>query len=458
MKLAYGAGELGPALVGNLAIFYLLFFLTNVAGIPAGLAATVPMVGKIWDAINDPVIGWLSDHTRSKTWGRRLSWMMVFLVPCVITIILQWWVPPFEGTMQLFWYYVIIVFIFNAVSSAITVPHTALMPEMTADYEERTNLVSFRSGFSMMGSIGFILLAGAVQAAGIEGKQLYLVLGMLCALVMMFTVLWCVFGIRRVALDRERILKARAQRTERFPLREQFKVVFTNKAFLCICAVFTFSWLAVQMTASVLVYYAVYWIGMPESQVPLLMLTVMGTALLILPLWVKLSHSLGKKPVYGIGMAVWIGAQAGLVLLQPAQTGLAFVLAVFAGLGVSTAYLIPWSMVPEVIECDELVTGQRREGIYYGFMVLLQKIGLGLAVFLVGIALETAGFLSKVPDQPPPEQPDSALTAIRIAIGPLPAVCLVLGLVAAWFYPITKEKYNAVLAELEARRSASATD
>jgi len=451
VKLAYGSGELGPALVGNMMIFYLLFFLTNVAGIPAGLAGMVPMVGKIWDAINDPIIGWLSDHTRNRKWGRRLSWMLAFMVPCAVIIALQWWVPPFDSAMARFWYYVAIVFLYNAVSSAITVPHTSLMPELTADYEERTNLVSFRSAFSISGSVGFIVLAGAAQFAGLSGERLYFVLGLVCSIILIGTVLWCVFGIRTTALARERALAARTRHHQRFPIREQLRIVFTNKPFLYVCAVFTFSWLAVQITASVLVYYAIYWMRLPESQVPALMLSVMGTAVLVLPLWVRLSHRKGKKTVYGIGMGFFIAAQIGLMLLQPSQTVWMYVLGVAAGFGVSTAYLIPWSLVPEIIEYDELKTGQRREGVYYGFMVLLQKVGLGLAVFLVGIALEAAGFLAKSPGQPPPEQPESALTAIRIAIGPLPGICLVLGLLAAWFYPITKKKYQTILAKLESR-------
>ena len=456
VKLAYGAGELGPALVANMMIFYLLFFLTSVAGIPAGLAGMVPMVGKIWDAINDPIIGWLSDRTRSRKWGRRLSWMLAFLLPCAVVVTLQWWVPPLRSATMRFWYYVVIVFLYNAVSSAITVPHTSLMPELTSDYDERINLVSFRSAFSILGSVGFILLAGAAQFSGFSGESLYFVLGLVCSLILIATVIWCVFGIRKTALDREQLLAMRARHAERFPIREQLRIVFTNKPFLFVCTVFTFSWLAVQITASILVYYAIYWMQLSDSQVPVLMLSVMGTAVVVLPLWVWLSHRQGKKIVYAIGMAFFIIAQCGLIALQPNHKMWMYVLAVFAGFGVSTAYLIPWSLVPEVIDYDELKTGHRREGVYYGFMVFLQKVGLGLAVFLVGVALEAAGFISREPGQPPPQQPETALTAIRMAIGPLPGACLVLGLIAAWFYPISKHEYESIHAQLESRSKQSA--
>lgn len=129
-----------------------------------------------------------------------------------------------------------------------------------------------------------------------------------------------------------------------------------------------------------------------------------------------------------------------------------YVLAVMAGFGVSTAYLIPWSMMPDVIELDELTTGQRREGIFYGFMVLLQKFGLALGLFLVGIALEWSGFKETIAGQAIPEQPASALNAIRVAIGPLPTLCLIFGLILAYFYPITREVHAEILLKLKQRQ------
>ncbi len=451
-KLAYGAGEFGPALAGNLMIFYLLFFLTNIAGIPPALAGTIPMVGKIWDAINDPLIGWLSDKTKSR-FGRRIPWMAISVVPCGFIFFLHWLVPGGgeASVWFLFWYYVAASFIYNAVSSAITVPHTALMPEMTQDYEERTSLVSYRSAFSILGSIGLNVLA-LIVFSNVEGDLAqYATLGGACSVVLVATVIWCIFGIWPTVKRREAILAERTALAEKLPIARQLKIVFTNKPFLFVCAIYLCSWLAVQVTATILIYYVVNVMQMPEASFSIVALLVMGTAFLLLPMWVALSHRLGKKAVYFIGMIFWIAAQIGLLMLQPGQVTLMYVLAVLAGFGVSVAYLIPWSMVPDVIEYDEWLTGQRREGIYYGFMVLLQKLGLGFAVFLVGQSLAAAGFIQRLAGEPFPVQPESAITAIRIAMGPLPGIVLVLGLVCVYFYPITKEKYAEICKALEER-------
>jgi GPH family glycoside/pentoside/hexuronide:cation symporter len=234
--------------------------------------------------------------------------------------------------------------------------------------------------------------------------------------------------------------------------RQQLKIVFNNKPFLYIIGIYLCSWLAVQLTASILVYFVVSWIGLPDSAFPTVAIAVQGTALVMLFFWQYLSAKLGKKAVYFIGTGIWIIAQAGLFLVQPGQVGLMYFLATLAGFGVSVAYLIPWSMIPDVIELDELNTGQRREGIFYGFMVLLQKFGLALALFLVGTVLELAGFIEQPPGGNVPVQPESALLAIRIAIAPLPTVFLILGLVLAYFYPITREVHQEILLKLHERK------
>ena len=113
---------------------------------------------------------------------------------------------------------------------------------------------------------------------------------------------------------------------------------------------------------------------MQESDFILVTIAVQGTALLMLPVWSAISKRFGKKAAYFMGSGIWIIAQAGLFFLQEGQVVLLYILAVMAGCGVSTAYLIPWSMIPDVTDLDELETGQRREGIFYAFMVLLQKL------------------------------------------------------------------------------------
>lgn len=456
-KLAYGAGDLGPAITANISIFFLLVFFTNVAGIPAGLAGSVLMIGKIWDAVNDPVVGILTDKTKSRRWGRRLPWMFYGAIPFGIFFFLQWIVPRFSAEQSgniwpLFWYYVAIGVISQVFYTVVNLPYTAMTPELTQDYDERTSLNSFRFTFSIGGSILSLILSKIVFSLISDRQQQYLVLAAVCTVISTLSLYWCVFGVRDriLAFEAKRI---QAEEPESIPFFEQLKIVFTNRPFLFVIGIYLFSWLGVQVTASIIPYFVINCMKLQESDVPTVMIAVQGTALFMLYVWTALSKKIGKKLVYFLGMSLWIIAAAGLFFLQPNQIVLMYVMAVMAGVGVSTAYLVPWSMIPDVIELDELQTGQRREGIFYGFMVLLQKFGLAFGLFLVGNALQAAGFKEAVTGQSIlPIQPDSALLAIRIAVGPLPTICLICGLVLTYFYPITREMHAEILLKLQQRQ------
>ncbi|MDD1420887.1 MFS transporter [Dolichospermum sp. ST_sed1] len=456
-KLAYGAGDLGPAITGNIAVFYLMVFFTNVAGIPAGLAGSILMIGKIWDGINDPVVGMLTDKTQSRRWGRRLPWLLYGAIPFGFFSFLQWIVPQFSADKNiniwgLFWYYVIIGIISQAFFTVVNLPYTAMTPELTQDYDERTSLNSFRFTFSIGGSILSLILAKIIFSQIADRQQQYLVLAAVCTVIAVLSLYWCVYGVR------DRILAFEAKRISlpqeaEIPFFEQLKIVFSNKPFLFVISIYLFSWLGVQITASIIPYFVVNCMRLQEGDVPNVMIAVQGTALVMLFVWSYLSKRIGKKLVYFLGMSSWIIAAAGLFFLQPNQVGLMYVMAVMAGVGVSTAYLIPWSMIPDVIELDELQTGQRREGIFYGFMVLLQKFGLAFGLFLVGNTLQAYGFKEAVIGQTSlPIQPESALLAIRIAVGPIPTVCLIAGLVLIYFYPITREMHAEIMLKLQAQR------
>jgi glycoside/pentoside/hexuronide:cation symporter, GPH family len=454
-KLAYGAGDVGPAITAMILLSYLSPFLTDVAGLEPGKAGLSQLVGKIWDAVNDPIVGVMSDRGNvfgekiRQRWGRRYPWMMVGAIPLGIFFFLQWIVPFDRGNQWgLFFFYTLISILFNSFYTVVNLPYTALTAELTPDYDERTSLSTFRFMFSIGGSIVSLLIARAVFMLSIPADQQYLWMGLVCGLIAILPVFWTVFGTRH-----RMSLASQAAPEESLPVFSQLRSVFANRPFLYVVGIYLCSWLSLQVTAAIIPYFVVNWMGLKADKSPLVMLAVQGTAFAMLPLWGMVSKKLGKKVAYFMGSSLWIVAQGGLFLLQPGQEMAMYGLAILAGAGVSTAYLIPWSMLPDVIELDELQTGQRREGIFYSLMVFLQKVCLGFAVALVLQSLEWTGY------QPPiagvvQEQLPAVLTAMRWAIGPLPTLCLLAGLVLAYFYPITKERHQQTLLALAERRSS----
>jgi GPH family glycoside/pentoside/hexuronide:cation symporter len=446
-KLAYGAGDVGPAMTANLLTFYQLIFFTDVAGIAPGLAGSVLMIGKIWDAVNDPIVGVMSDRTQSKKWGRRYPWMLGGAIPFAITFMLQWVKPDLNG-MGLFWFYVVMGILFNTAYTAVNLPYTALTPEMTQDYNERTSLNSFRFTFSIGGSLLSIILMILVTLA-LPGKEnqsnQYLIASGIISVISIVTLIWCVFGTKARTLNhRDQNLE---NEEENLPIVEQFKLAFKNRAFLYVVGIYLCSWLALQIMATVIQFFVLKYMQLPSSVANNLVLAVQGTALIALSFWSWFSGRYGKKAAYFSGMGIWLVAQVGLFTLQPGQVNLMYFLGILAGFGVSTAYLIPWSMLPDVIDLDELNTGKRREGFFYAFMVLLQKVGLAAGLFAVGQALEHSGYNGALTVQPP-----AAIEAIRWSIGPLPTVFLILGVILAYFYPITQSYHEEILLKLAERK------
>jgi GPH family glycoside/pentoside/hexuronide:cation symporter len=462
-KLAYGAGDLGTAITANLLIFYLAPFLTDVAGLSPGLAARSQLVGKVWDAVNDPMVGVLSDRTSSR-WGRRYPWMVLGAVPFGIVFFLQWIVPKFSGSpdanqMGLFWYYTIISILFNAFYTVVNLPYVALTPELTQDYNERTNLNSFRFGFSIGGSILSVLVVAVVaMLIPNDRAQQYLLIGAVCAVFSVLPVYWCVLGTRK-RIATVATAHPEAEVAVSLPLLQQLRIIARNRAFLCVIGIYLCSWLSLQLTATIIPYFVSSWMRFGNPLVTVIViLAVQGTAMVMLFVWSAVSRRVGKRGTYFLGMGTWIIAQFGLFFLQPGQTGFMYFLAFVAGFGVSVAYLVPWSMLPDVIELDELQTGQRREGIFYSLMVFLQKICIGLAVALVLELLGLTGYIKPTPADPLPVQPDAVLWVIRLAIGPFPTVFLIAGMVLTYLYPITREAHTEILLKLQERKRTNSSN
>ena len=455
-RLAYGSGELGPAMAGSTIIFFQLVFLTDVAGMNPGPAGSVLLIARIWDAVNDPLIGWLSDHTRTR-WGRRLPWIVASAVPFSGFFLLLWLVPPFTGPnsqWQLFAYYSAVALIYSTCSTGLGLPHNSLTAELSRDYDERSRLTAFRMGFSLAGSVGGLVVALIVFHLLADAPKTfqYQSFGAAVAVIALASMLFCIAGIWKLVISRERAGVENLETAAPLSLRRQLALVLANRPFRFVCGIYLCSWLAMQFTATVLPFYTQSWMRLPASTFQLLALTVQTTALCLIPFWGWMSVRIGKKAVYLLGMSFWVVAQTGLLFLQPGAERIVFLMAFTAGFGISVCYLIPNAMLPDVIEYDELATGQRREGVYYGFCVFLQKTALAIGTFVVGQLLEFAGYLSSGPGEATPEQPAGALLAIRIAIGPLPALVLIAGMILTVFYPVTKESHRLVVEQLKARR------
>ena len=438
-KLLFSTGDLSTSIPLAILMFFQLYFLTDVAGLPPALAAWAVGIGRLWDAVNDPLFGLISDRIRSR-WGRRRVLLLFGAVPLGVSFALMWLVPPW-GTLALTVYYTVVFILFDTIFTAVHVGYNALTPEMTPDYDERSSLNGYRMVFSIAGTLGAIILATVVGWYIADNRALFAVVGIALGLASMIPPL-VVFGVTRE--------KPADELPDPMPVLEALIATLTNRPFWLVMGLYLLSWTAASVLAAVLVYYANYYLRVPD-QANYFVLVAQGAAILFIPLMVWLARRLDKRRAFILGTAAWIVVLLALFGVQPHQVTLVYVLAALAGAGIATAYVIPWSMVPDIIEYDQVGTGERREGSYYAFASLFQKLATGVAIWALGQALAIAGYLTPTPGAPLPEQPPEVLMAVRVFVSPVPIVLLVLAILCAWGYPITRERHRALRDELAAR-------
>ena len=444
-KLAFGIGDLGPALVASIQGFFLNAFLLDIAGIRPGAAGIIFLIVKIWDSVNDPIIGRLTDRTNTR-WGRRRPWLLFGAIPFGLAWFLQWLVPDLSTT-GLFWYYLVVALLLDTGFTAVNVPYTALTPELTQDYDERTSLNSFRFSFSILGGLAALVIHSVLIDSFPSVTQGYAISAAVMGGVIVIS------NFITFAFTKESHFKENTEDNDP-GFVEGVKIALRNRPFLYVVAIYLLSWLCIQFVQANMLLYVRYWVGGEDSFIQLAF-ALQVSAFIFLIIWSKVSQKWGKQKVYYVGMSFWIVVELVLFFVQPGQFNFLLILAVLAGVGVSVGYLIPWSMLPDVVELDELETGQRREGIYYGFFVFLQKLGISLGLALSNFALEAAGYINAEDLSNLPEQPTAVLTALRIFISIVPAVILLISFPIVRRYPITREKHAEIRAALAARKQSA---
>jgi len=333
LKLLFSTGDLSTSIPLAILMFYQLYFMTDVAGLRPDLAGWAVGLGKLWDAVNDPLIGLISDRIRTR-WGRRRGMLLFFAVPLGLTFMLMWFVPPF-GALGLTIYYTLTFILFDTIFTIIHVSFNALTPEMTDDYDERSTLNGYRSAFGIGGTIGTIILATVLGWYVEDKRLLFIVLGVGMGLVCIVPPL-IVFKVTRG--------KDPVEQPEPMSMWKALKTTLSNKPFWSIMGLYLLSWGTASILSAVLIYYANYYMRVPE-QANYFILGAEGAAILFIPLVVWLCRKLDKRRAFILGSLSWAVVLFGLAILPANQIVLAYILAILSGFGIATAYIVPWAMV-----------------------------------------------------------------------------------------------------------------
>jgi GPH family glycoside/pentoside/hexuronide:cation symporter len=441
-KAAYAIGDLGnSAGPGTIVPFWYLYFLTDVAKLDPALAGLSILLGKVWDAVNDPLVGVLSDRTRTR-WGRRRPFLLFGALPFGVTFALLWIVPPIENQLLLSLYFALMFMLFDTAFTLVGCPYQALTPELTLEHDERTSLLTFRMFVSIVAGLLAALLLGEVIFPNFAGNEeaAFRAMGIVCGAIFVVPVLITFFGTR----EREEFQQEQAPN----PL-EGLRFVMRNKEWRYTLAMNLLSWMPVDIASAVFPFFLVYWIGMTEGDANMVLGIILASAALFLPLVLWLSRRSEKKTAFIVATASWAAIMLVILLVPEGAVTPTYVIAALTGFGVSSAHLLPNAMSTDVLEVDELASGKRQEGIYAGFSVFARKLSTALVLALVGPVLSWSGYVEGAD-----VQALAVLTAIRVLIALVPAILLVLACIVAWNYPLTRQRHAEISHELARRRSA----
>ena len=451
-KIIYGLGDWGTSASTTARNAFWFFFLTSVVGLDPALGGLIFLVGRLWDGVNDPIVGILSDRLETR-WGRRRPMLLFGAVPFGLAFVLLFVVPPFATSpFGLTVYYILVFLLFDSLYTVINVPYSALTPALTPDYDERSNLTGWRIGISIVAALVtgglFKLLAEQIFADWFGGGVSGIRLGYLLS-----ATIWGVtMIIPYFILVRE--LKEPAHEPDRDPIRpwRSFREVFSNRSFRLAATLYLLTFATVDVVLIVWVRFLLDYIRVSPGFDNLLLAVVLGVAALTMPLAVFLMRRLGKRRTYIASMILLSIALFIVSQVPPGAQNLVLIAAVVAGPGFGAAQAVPWAIVADVIETDELQTGKRREGLYYGFLVFFRKLASALAIFAVGQLLSLTGYVTTTEGSIFIDQPQSALLAMRFIVGVLPAIMLSLAMIAAWRYPLDRETFNEIRRQLALRR------
>lgn len=431
-KLLYGVGDVGNATVNSAIQFFLLFFYTDGALIAPALAGSALLIGKIWDAVNDPLFGWISDRTTSR-FGKRRVYMIFGALPLAISIVLLWRVPLGLPDVAIFAWIAGTFIFYDTMNTITSVPYYALTAELTEDYDERASLTAYRMVLGVPAYLVGAALTPAIAGLFATQREGSSVVGILYAAIAAAALWIAAAGIR----ERKAISESRSQTP---PLRA-FGATFRNRPFMRLIVAYLIANIAFALTQTLMAYYLTYQLRM-EGQVSLVMGLLLVTIGLFLFPWKWLSERWNKGPAYALGLAI-AGVAVALTFFLPHEpTPLIYLVAIVAGVGFSAQWIFPWAMVPDVVEVDQLETGEHRGGVYYGVWGFTSKLTAALGVALSGWVLQIFGYVPNV------EQTASTLLGIRLFFGPVPLLILALALPLLIRYPITRESHATLRSKL----------
>lgn len=428
--VGFGVGALGMAVVLNTSAGLLAPFMTNFLGIGAGTVAILLLASKLYDMVTDPLMGVVSDRTKSR-WGRRRPYLLIGGILSAIGFVLLFSPPEFQSQTSLVGYMLLVLLLMYSGYTVFNIPYLAMPAEMTQSYHGRTGLMTFRMTFVMIGSLLATGSFALVQWLG-NDLQAHSLVGLAFALVVLFTSILCFFGT------------ASANQTEvtthSYSFSEQVQTAFQNRPLLLLLGAKLCQLVGFTSISATGVYFNVIVLQVDYQITSAYLMATSVAVLAALPVWNYVSRRTDKRLVYMVCVACYaLVALTWLLASSDDPLSHLFVRGVVLGIFGAGVLAMGPAMLPDVIEFDFLRTGIRREGIIAAFYTTIEKLSYAIGPSIILLLLDQFGFQSGTGGLDV-EQPESAITAIYLGAAVVPSVLYVISLIFLTRYDLSEEK------------------
>ena len=315
IKFLYGSGDLGISSIGMMRSIFYAIYLTDVVGLEPRLASFGALVGILWDAINDPIVGILSDHLHTR-WGRRRPFLLWFAIPFGFSFVILWSAPAWENQIALLIYVTLSFMLADTLQTLVGVPFLSLTPELTSDYDERTTLTSFRTFFQLVGALTVVVAAPAlvdiVLSSGGSQQQGFMLVGAIFSGIGTIPLLLIGIFIRETSTP---------EQTDSIAFRKTLQAAWQNIPFRYAVGIHMLNWSAVDMIAVTFPYFLLYWVARGNLLATVQVFgfdlayefaffgILMSVCILFIPFWLWLARWRNKREAYMLGMTFWVAVQ-----------------------------------------------------------------------------------------------------------------------------------------------------
>ncbi|XP_045576934.1 major facilitator superfamily domain-containing protein 2B isoform X2 [Salmo salar] len=459
-KLCFAIGGAPNQVAGSATAFFLQIYLLDVAQINPFQASMVLFIGKSWGAVSDPVVGFFITKSKWTRIGRLMPWMVGCTPFVVVSYFYLWFVPPF--TNGRFVWYLGFYCLYQTLITCFHVPYSALTMFLSTDQKERDSATAYRMTLEVLGTLVGAAIQGQIVASahtlkncpqhnmsvshlgngsGAEivkrivhsqdflshAKEMYMIAAGVIGGVFLICTVVMFLGVKE--RDDPYILKTEKQ----IPFHKGFILVMRHGPYLTLTAAFLFISVAIQLVQSNFVLFCTHAVDL-RDHFQNIVLTILVSAVVSIPLWQWFLERFGKKKAAFCGIT-WIMPFTVMLVFIP-NLVVAYVVAVSSGLSVAASLLLPWSMLPDVVDDFRLANPYCKgyEAIFYSFYVFFTKFAAGISLGVSTLCLEFAGY-----DTGACRQPDQVAYTLKLLIGAAPVAFIVTGLLILLLYPISED-------------------